>query len=221
MSEGGGAFTQDGCAVEVYRRFPYRNELDLLAAHLRTGATVLELGCGTGRLTRPLLERGHAVTAVDNSADMLRHVPDGAEKVCGDIERLALGRTFDVALLASHLINIGDAAARRAQLAAIRRHLAPGGVLLFQRFDPAWLRTVVPGPFPSVGEVEIHIERAQREEDRVHMSVRYAIGDATWRHHFTARVLDDDDVGRALREAGFGDVTWIDAKWGATKGAER
>ena len=212
--EGPGVITQDGCAVEVYLRLPYRGEVELLCDHLPLGCSVLELGCGTGRLTRHLLDRGHAVTAVDNSADMLRHLPEAANKVCCDIERLELGRTFDVVLLASNLINTGDASMRRAQLEACRRHLALRGELLFQRFDPAWLRAVQPGPFPSLGEVEITVERADRHGDFVEMSVAYALGDAQWKHHFTARILDDDDVRLAMLEAGFGTVSWIDTRWG-------
>lgn len=213
--EGPGVITQDGCAVEVYLNLPYRGELDLLAGHLRPRCSILDLGCGTGRLTRRLLDNGHAVTAVDNSADMLRHVPEQADKVCCDIERLQLYRAFDVVLLASNLINTGNDSLRRAQLAACRRHLSSRGTLLFQRFDPAWLRTVQPGPFPSIGEVEIAIERAVHDEGLVHMSIRYLMGKAEWKQHFTARLLDDDDVSLALREAGFGTLEWIDARWGA------
>ena len=213
--EGPGVITQDGCALEVYRRLPYRGEVELLAAYLPPGSSVLELGCGTGRLTRPLVEQGHAVTSVDNSSEMLRHVPDAATKVCSDIERLDLGRTFDVVLLASNLINAADDATRSEQLAACRRHLAPRGTLLFQRFDPAWLAAVEPGPFPSIGEVDIAIERADHQGDVVHMSIRYAVGESEWRHHFTARVLGDDEIGRALQDAGFGVPAWIDARWGA------
>lgn len=213
--EGRGVFTQDGCAVEVYLKLPYRGELELLAGHLPPRCSVLELGCGTGRLTQQLLGKGHAVTAVDNSADMLRHVPDAANKVCCDIERLELGRSFDVVLFASNLINVGEDSMRRAQLAACRHHLSPRGSLLFQRFDPAWLRAVQPGPFPSIGEVEITIERVVRHGGAVDMSIRYAIGEAEWKHHFTARLLDDDDVRLTLLNAGFGAVTWIDTRWGA------
>jgi len=213
--EGRGVITQDGCAVEVYLRLPYRGELELLAAHLPPRCSVLELGCGTGRLTQRLLDKDHAVTAVDNSAEMLRHVPDAATKVRCDIERLELGRTFDVVLFASHLINTADDSMRRAQLAACRRHLAPRGELLFQRFDPAWLRALEPGPFPSIGEVDIAIERAARRGSLVDMSIRYAMGEAEWKHHFTARLLDDDGVRLALLETGFGAVAWIDTRWGA------
>ncbi len=34
-------------------------------------ATILELGCGTGRLALPLLKAGHYVVGVDNSPEML------------------------------------------------------------------------------------------------------------------------------------------------------
>jgi SAM-dependent methyltransferase len=213
--EGPGVITQDGCAVEVYLELPYRGELELLADRLSRGCSVLELGCGTGRLTRPLLDRGCSVTAVDNSADMLRYVPGAAGRVCCDIESLELGRVFDVVLLASHLVNTAQDSIRRAQLAACRRHLSPRGVLLFQRFDPGWLRAVRPGPFPSIGEVEITIERAVRDGDVVHMSIRYAFANAEWRQHFSTRILDDEDVRLALLETGFGAVTWIDTRWGA------
>ena len=216
--EGTGAITQDGCAVEVYLRLPYRNDLEILAEHLPRNCSVLELGCGVGRLTQRLLDDGHPVTAVDNSVDMLRHVPDAATKVCCHIERLDLARTFDVVLLASNLINVGEDSLRRAQLAACRRHLAPHGALTFQRYDPEWLRTVQPGPFPSIGEVEITLERAVHRGSLVDMSVRYAIAHAEWKQHFTARVLNNDDIRVAMLEAGFGAVTWIDAKWGVATG---
>jgi SAM-dependent methyltransferase len=213
--EGRGVITQDGCAVEVYLKLPYRGELELLARRLPPRCSVLELGCGTGRLTRHLLNKGHAVTAVDNSAEMLRHVPDAANKICCDIERLNLGCTFDVVLFASNLINVGEDSMRHAQLMACRQHLSPCGCLLFQRFDPAWLRSVQPGPFPSIGEVEISVDRVVRDGNMVHMSIRYAMEQAQWMHHFTARILDDGDVRVALFEAGFDAVAWIDSKWGA------
>lgn len=215
--EGPGVITQDGCAVDVYLRLPYRGELELLAGHLPSGCSILDLGCGTGRLTRRLLDNGHPVTAVDNSSDMLRHVPGAAEQVCCDIERLELGRRFDVVLLASNLVNVGDDAMRRAQLAACRRHLAPRGELLFQRFDPAWLRAVEPGPFPSIGEVGIAIERVARRGKIVHISLRYTVGDAAWQQHFSARVLEEEDMREALHEAGFDAPTWIDSRWGAAR----
>jgi len=216
--EGPGVITPDGCAVEVYLKLPYRDELQILAPYLPSRCSVLEMGCGVGRLTRALLEKGFTVTAVDNSADMLRYVPEAATKICCDIERLELNRTFDVVLLASNLINVAQESIRRAQLTACRRHLSQQGVLLFQRFDPNWLRSVQPGPFPSIGEVEISVERAIHCEPIVHMSVRYAIGPSEWKQHFSARLLDDDEIRAALAESGLSEMNWIDAKWGVATG---
>ena len=211
--EGRGPITQDGCAVELYRKFPYRGELEVLSPWMPPGCPVLELGCGTGRLTRPLLAKGHAVTAVDNSADMLGLVPDEARKVHGDIERLDLGVEFDVVLLASNLVNTADEEARRAMLAACRRHVAPAGCLLFQRFDPAWLRNAVQEPFPAAGDVTIAVERVTWEGDRFEMSLAYRCGEEQWKHHFAACLLEDDELEAALREAGFATFEPIDRRW--------
>jgi SAM-dependent methyltransferase len=52
-----------------------------------SGASILELGSGAGRVTHPLVELGYAVTAVDESAEMLARVR-GARTVRSTIERL-------------------------------------------------------------------------------------------------------------------------------------
>jgi SAM-dependent methyltransferase len=98
---GRGAITDDGCPVELYLRFPHQGEADLVHAAVPAGATVLDLGCGTGRIAHPLIELGHPVTAVDASAEMLAHVR-GAHTVHSRIADLDLARPFDVVLMASH-----------------------------------------------------------------------------------------------------------------------
>ena len=59
-----GVITPDGCAVELYSRLSAGNEPDVIEAAAPAGARILELGCGTGRVTRPLVERGFDVTAI-------------------------------------------------------------------------------------------------------------------------------------------------------------
>lgn len=94
---GPGAITPDGCAVDLYSRLSVGNEPEVIAAAVPAGASLLELGCGAGRVTHPLLERGFAVTAVDESAQMLARVR-GARTVQSPIESLDLGETFDVVM---------------------------------------------------------------------------------------------------------------------------
>ena len=78
---GPGAITPDGCAVELYARLPVGDEPDVIAAAVPAGARILELGCGVGRMTHALLERGFEVTAVDESAEMLERVRPAVQGV--------------------------------------------------------------------------------------------------------------------------------------------
>lgn len=110
----------DGSPVELYALLPEMGEGDRVAEAVRAGGSVLELGCGAGRMTRQLVRLGFRVTAVDESAAMLDHVAD-AETVCAHIEGLELGRRFDAVVLSSNLINTAPEM-RRAFLATCRRH---------------------------------------------------------------------------------------------------
>jgi len=78
LGSGPGPQARDGCSVELYRSLPYLGEIDCVRPLLYPGSSVLELGCGTGRLTRFLLDLGLRVTAVDNSPEMLLAVPSPA-----------------------------------------------------------------------------------------------------------------------------------------------
>jgi SAM-dependent methyltransferase len=63
--------TPDGCAVELYALLPAMGEPEIVHAAVPPGASILELGAGAGRMTRPLVELGHPVVAVDESRAML------------------------------------------------------------------------------------------------------------------------------------------------------
>jgi SAM-dependent methyltransferase len=99
-------------------------------AHLITpGGTVLDLAAGSGRHTRFLTGRGHAVTAVDRDADALRELGPPAETVVADVEAgpwpLA-GRSFDAVVVTNYLW--------RPLWPSILAALAPGGVLIYETF---------------------------------------------------------------------------------------
>jgi hypothetical protein len=52
--------TPDGCAVELYALLPPGGEPEIVHGAVPEGASILELGAGTGRMTHPLLElRAH------------------------------------------------------------------------------------------------------------------------------------------------------------------
>ena len=181
----------DGSPVEVYVRLPARGEGELVAAAVPPPASLLELGCGTGRVTRQLLERGYAVTAVDESPEMLAHVPAEAETVCGRIEELDLGCRYDAVLLLSNLLTV-EAPQRREFLDACARHS-----------DLVVVETLPLGWQPAVSD-SLRIDRI--EGGVMHGEVFYEGG---WSHTFAMRVFADE----AELDAALGDWTlqrWLD-----------
>jgi SAM-dependent methyltransferase len=93
---------------------------------LRPGMAVLDLAAGSGKLTRPLLEAGAVVTAVEPVKEMREALPEGARVLEGTAEAIPLG-DGSVELVtvgqAFHWFD-GDAALRE-----IHRVLRPGGRL--------------------------------------------------------------------------------------------
>ena len=179
--------TADGCPVEVYLLLPASGEPEIVHAALPPGASILELGCGTGRVTHPLLALGHPVVAVDDSPAMLAHVR--APTVCAQIGDLDLGRTFDAVLLGSHLINTAVDADRGALLAAARRHLAPSGRLVVEWHPPSWFDSVASGQGGWLGEVSVSLSDVARDGDLLSATVRYAARGRSWEQEFTCRRL--------------------------------
>jgi SAM-dependent methyltransferase len=196
----------DGSQVEVYARLPELGEGEIVASVLPAGASVLELGCGTGRITRQLVRLGYRVTAVDESAEMLAHVRD-AETVQAQIEGIDLGRRFDAVLLASNLVT-AELAQRRAFLETCRRH---ADVVVCEGLPLAWS----PEDGETVlGEVvsRLHVESV--EDGLVRGEMEYESDGETWRHSFEMRVFADEaELSAALAEAGLRLERWLDARW--------
>lgn len=178
---------------------------------------MIELGCGVGRITRELLAHGYQVTAVDNSPEMLAHVPAPACKICADIETLAVEATFDAVILASCLVNVPDVVLRTAQLTKCHDLLKADGRLILERFDPTWLSNVRAGPLGNVGQIEMHVDEIHRSGANVDLCLRYRESREEWLQYFTAAILDDDDIHHCLSAAGFALPTWIDRRWASAR----
>lgn len=214
---GAGELTEDGCAVEVYRRLPPGSEPEVIHAAVPPGARILELGAGAGRVTHPLLRLGHPVVAVDSSPAMLAHIR-GAHTVAERIETLDLGEEFDAVVLGSHLVNVPDAELRAGFLRCCRRHLHPQGCVLIERHAPAWFDTAADAEHAGA-EFTVRLSGVRRPAPGlVEATVRYATPNQAWTHAFRAQRLDDTELARVLRRAGLSpqrtltdDDTWVRA----------
>jgi SAM-dependent methyltransferase len=112
------------------------------------GGSVLELGCGTGRVTQPLLEDGHEVWGLDPSEEMLAQLREKAARlpasvarrlhVChGNMASFDLARTFDLILAPFRTFQaLTDRREQERCLECIRGHLATGDQFLMHVFRP-------------------------------------------------------------------------------------
>jgi SAM-dependent methyltransferase len=116
----------------------------------RTGArTLLDLGCGTGTVTRGIVTAiGGSGVGVDPADPMLdvarRNTKDEAvEWICGDARHIRLGRQFDLIIMSGHAFQAFLTEADQIALfRAVAAHLAPEGRFAFDSRNPAareWL----------------------------------------------------------------------------------
>lgn len=106
--------------------------------------SVLETGCGTGRIAIQLSQMGYEVTGIDISTAMLEVAQDMANRVsvelqfdCGDMRCMSYDKTFDLAIVAldsfSHLLEDSD---QSCALERLHKCLNPGGKLAVDVFNP-------------------------------------------------------------------------------------
>ncbi len=100
--------------------------------------SLLEPGCGSGRLVSAMAGLGYDVTGLDLSAKMLAYLRQrlkrqerSANLVQGDMTQMNLGQTFDAAFCTfntfRHLLSEADA---EAHLRSVADHLRPGGIYI-------------------------------------------------------------------------------------------
>jgi SAM-dependent methyltransferase len=200
------ATAPDGSPIDVYTRLPELGEGEIVASVLPGAGSVLELGCGTGRITRQLVALDFQVTAVDESAEMLVHVRN-AETVQARIEGLELGRRFDGALLASNLVN-AEPARRRAFLETCRRHT---DLVVCEGLPLAWSPD---NGDTALGEVRSRLHIDSVGDGVVCGEVEYEADGEKWRHPFAMQVFADDaELGAALGEARLRLERRLDSRW--------
>lgn len=193
----------DGSPVDLYALLPERGEGELVAAAMSPPASILELGCGTGRMTRQLVRLGYAVTAVDESSEMLAHVQD-AETVASRIEGLDLHRRFDLVLLASNLFST-EPGQRRAFLETCTRHT---DTVIVETLPFAWQPK--DGEW-QLGDVVSRVRVDRFDEGVAHGNVDYRAGEQSWSHSFSMRVFANEaDLRAALSEGGLRFSRWLD-----------
>ena len=108
-------------------------EADFVEGLVSPPASILDAGCGTGRVAIELARRGFDVVGVDLDADMLaqaRTKAPGLPWVHADLVTVDVGRRFDVVVLAGNVMIFLAPGTEAAVVANLARHLAPGAALV-------------------------------------------------------------------------------------------
>ena len=177
-----------------------RSRADLpfyLACARAARGPVLELCCGTGRITIPLAQAGIDVTGLDFTSSMLGRARQRARQaglrirfVLGDMRRASLGRRFNLVFIPFNSIqNTYPIADVERVLANVRRHLAPGGRFVFDIFNPSLGYIVDAERKVQKGKFRFRLPDGRRVtiDEHYRYDAARQTGRVTWVHHIGAK----------------------------------
>lgn len=108
--------------------------LDRFVALLRPGASILDIGCGSGApIAQTLIGQGFAVDGVDSSPTLIALCRERFPRRSwhlADMRELALHETFDGLLAWDSFFHL-DHDDQRRMFPVFRRHASPGAALMF------------------------------------------------------------------------------------------
>jgi SAM-dependent methyltransferase len=179
--------------------------------------SIVDLGCGTGLITRELARQGYRLTGVDPApgmVDIARQAAygDRVQWICGDAGRLGTPDA-DLAIMTGHVAQffVTDESWHEA-LAALRAAVRPGGRLAFESRNPGarewegWTRearrSVVD---PTAGRVDTWSEVYDVKDGIVSYANHYAFA-ATGEELVSTmqlRFRTVEELTRSLADAGF------------------
>jgi SAM-dependent methyltransferase len=188
----------------------------LLFSRVPPAAHVLDICCGSGHVTKELVQRGYRVTGVDNSADLIdlarRQLPE-AEFFVQDIRALALPDRYDAALSTfdslNHILTLEDLALAFRQ---IRGALLPGAIFVFdmnlhEAYTLDLKQWAVDIHDNSVGMVRGHYDPvARRARTELMWFSRSAADRNCWQQRHSVveqRCYAREDILQSLAAAGF------------------
>ena len=114
----------------------------LVEKYFPQGASVIDIGCGQGRLASYLSNMGFSVSGTDTSTAMLeqarKNVPDCEFRECRSSQLTYDDNSFDVAIAVTLLTSIPFDLEQRQIMAEIKRVLKPGGTLFVSDLPLQW-----------------------------------------------------------------------------------
>jgi SAM-dependent methyltransferase len=199
-------------------------ECGLIVASLdeaaRPGASLLDCGCGDGRLSHRLAGLGFGVVGVDCSSDMLAAARQadsgsGARFVEADLATFEPREPFDIALSWFTSFGYGpDDESDRCLLQRIAHCVKPGGTLLLETVNrDQHVEALGAESSHEVLRVDDDVLVDERRFDphsgRLHVERLITAGAGRAHRRFSMRLFTGPELIDWLRAAGFGDITLL------------
>jgi SAM-dependent methyltransferase len=178
---------RDAAAVEYDRRFrPWESQIELKAllreAQVTAGKAIVDLACGTGRITSHFLRGAHSVIAADISEKSLQvfahKLPPQSNVglVLADATQLRLAPGSTDLVLATQLVEHIPRTENRASLIeSIHEALKPSGVLLLTVYYYSALRALLRRNREGVHESGIFYRRFTPAEIEAELGARFQV----------------------------------------------
>ena len=205
----------------------------LAAAGIAEGALVLDLGCGTGTLTRILADRGYDMIGVDGSEEMLAAAREkGSEGILYLEQELTAfelyGTVAAIVSTTDTLNHITDEADLRRVFALAHNYLDPDGVFIFDLNARAKFETTYAASDYVLEDEGVFLawQSDYDEETRLAdfvLTLFEEDGDGRWTRsdaEFFERLYERAEVERMLADAGF-EVTSATDGYRAAKADEK
>jgi len=174
----------------------------------KAGSPVLELACGTGRVTIPVAQAGLDVVGIDNSPAMLEQFRQRLPTLDASVrDKITLHqadmRNFDLGETAFHLVycpfraflHLMTVEDQMAALHTVGRHLVPGGRFALNFFNPSV--SVISRSFTGPAGLQ---QRIQEYEDPV--SANRVVVYAITKHDVVRQVADETRIEEEVDQDG-------------------
>ncbi|EMR07237.1 Cypemycin methyltransferase [Bhargavaea cecembensis DSE10] len=183
------------------------------------GSAVIDLACGTGRISIPVADAGYEVTGVDLHEGMLERAREKAAEQGLPIRFLRQDcRELDLPVSAPLIVMAGNSFQhfltnedQDRMLESVRRHLEPGGRFIFDTRNPVLAELAIPDRYEETSETderrirEVHTETYDPTTQTLHCMTEKFTEDGTplGQDAISLRYTYPLELERLLQQHGF------------------
>ena len=194
----------------------------------KIGQPVLELACGTGRITIPIADQGWEITGIDISTGMLKKAAEKSKShqsiqwLQEDIRKFDLNQKFKLIILPfnaiAHLHPLEDL---ETCLASVKKHLQKNGRFILDFFNPNFKFLIIdnkqprlaakyPDPYSDETVILTEINTYDAATQINHIKWHYKIGEKESTNELNMRIYYPQELDALLKYNGFN----IEEKYG-------